>query len=211
MWLIVALYVISLPLLLLARIAKTERMKSVSFCIGGVAAIAAFYLVWKNEAEVWPTFCFALIYLAASDLIERRNMRRRIIPPCVRVKVLGRDTAVVIGVVIFFAIFLVMVLKPESWRFSFGWIMVLGLLTYFPIQKFFDKVLICRNGVWHSGMLNSWDEYKSFSWFRKATDNAELRLEGTSWLSGATRLLVSPEDRESVHELLEAHLPELTE
>ena len=77
------------------------------------------------------------------------------------------------------------------------------------ILTLLEKIEICGNGVWQWGTLHPWEEYESFSWKWKTKDSVELRLVSKLWICSSTRLMVPPEDREAVQQLLEANLPNL--
>ena len=217
MWLIVALLLIFFALAVLGKIAEMREMRWVFLFL---AMVVWFVIVEfsRNVSEFGPVLGLALLSVAVSDLIKVPIWRRRVVPPCVRVKGLGH--ILILNIILTLSMFLFIAwliysLVTDGWH-PFRMTVSLGLLTVAGIIWFililFEKVEICGNGLWQNWKLQPWDRYKSFSWKQNTTDRDELRLVPKSELitSNPTRLLVPPEDRETVQHILEPHLPELT-
>jgi hypothetical protein len=214
MWVIAVLLLISFALVLFGKIAKTRGMNLGFFCLGmAVWSVGAWLLLAeKNDSAILVILSFPPTSGAIADLIARPIWRRRVIPPCVRVERLSQSGIAMTIVFLLFIAFFIYFLVTEESLHSFGMIIFFGLMTV-PviiclIQVRFEKIEICGNGVWQDGRLWPWAEYESFSWKRKTADSVELRLVSKS-LSWTTQLMVPPEDRETVHQLLDAHLPDL--
>ncbi len=175
--------------------------------------MVAAFLARNNDDAYDATIGFAWLSVAIADLIAIPILRRRLIPPCVRVKKASQSGAIAMTVVSFlFTAFVIFLLVTKSLR-SFGMMIFMGLTTVsiiiYLILGLFEKIQICGNGVWRNGWFSSWEEFKSFSWQWKTKDSVELKLSYRSWI-WPTRLVVTREDRETVHQLLEANLPEVS-
>lgn len=85
MWLIAALLLSSFVLLLFARIAETRRMERIFLYSGMAVWIAAMFLERKNDTAFDAIVGFGFLSVAVSDLSACPILRRRIVPPCVRV------------------------------------------------------------------------------------------------------------------------------
>ncbi len=85
-----------------------------------------------------------------------------------------------------------------------------GPNRYLSILSLFERTEICGNGVWRGGRFLPWEEYVSFSWKWETTDSVELTLVPKSGIWGSTRLVVPPANRETVQQLLEANLPDVS-
>jgi hypothetical protein len=221
MWLIIAIAVlllISFPLYLLGRIAETRRRKQFFSLLELALSFVALILASKIDFE-WFTAVmgFYILFPGVSDLIARPILRRRVKAPCVSVKSLSHNYISIVFVSVLGLLLLLywLIKEIETFR-SFGIVVFLGLLT---VSLIISQVLnlrvrieICGNGVRLNGRLNSWDEYKWFSWAPETEDCVELWLGTKSFLplTGSIGLAVPPESREAVHQWLEANLPELS-
>jgi hypothetical protein len=214
MWVIGALLLVSFALFVFGRIAETQRMSSVFFWLGMAVWALALFAV-KNESAPLAIVGFAMFFI--SDFIARPILRRRLIPPRVRVK--DRSTRGVTKILcssmafclIAFFIFQVVTGSIHSIGsiFDMGLISVLIVIGLFPIL--FQRIEVCGNGLWKDGSLQPWEDYRYFAWEWKMEDIVELRHGSTTW-RGKPRLLrimVAPEDRETVQQLLEVNLPDL--
>ena len=219
MWLIAVLLVIVFALTLLGKIAETREMHWVLTLL----AIAVWIVIMKlldvrNVSEFWPILGLALLSVAVSDLIAIPIWKRRFVTPCVRVTKLGQSRILyIISSLSFFLSIAWLIHSPvtDGWH-PFGntvflrLMLVTGIIWF--ILNLFDKIEICWNGLWQKGRLQPWDRYKTFYWQHNTTDRDELRLVPKSELltSNPTRLLVPPEDRETVQHILEPNMQELT-
>jgi hypothetical protein len=208
MWIVAVLLLMSFALFLFGRIAKSRRMFWVFAFLGLAVWNVALFLTWKNDYVFNAILGSAVMFGAISDLIAIPILRRRVIAPCVRVtKLQGRIANIILP---FFFIASIIFFVALSF-YSFGMMLLLGPMIASMIIVFilalFEKTDICGNGVWCT-KLQPWEEYESFSWNEKSDDGVELRLISKSWIAGQTRLMVSPEDREAVQQLLEANLPD---
>ncbi len=88
MWGIAALLLIAFALTLFAKIAKTRWMGVVFVLLGmGVWFSAGFWcLRLRNEDALFAIMTFPMLSSVIADLIAIPILRRRVIPPCVRVK-----------------------------------------------------------------------------------------------------------------------------
>lgn len=214
MWMIVVFLLIFTALCVFAAIAKTWKMISVFFCLGMAVAVIAVFLARNNPFSSEAILGIPFLSFALSNLITRPILRRRVVPPCVRVENLdqgGWERPIVLFVLL--ASFVFMVAVTESLH-SAGIILfmgfVLGSLIISYIIHQVGKAEICGNGVWHSGRLHPWDEYESFSWEKKTEDSVELRLVSKSRYSCSMRLMAPPENRDAARQLLGANLPDLS-
>jgi hypothetical protein len=215
MWGIAVLLLTAFALLLFGKIAKKRGTGLVLVCLGmAVWGVAAFLSLRIDDAFI-AIMGFLVISGPICDLIAVPILRRRVIPPCVRAKRYQSGIANIILVFssflfIAFAIFLLVTGRLDS----FGMIILLGLATVSIIISLipllFQRIEICGNGVWQYGRFWPWEEYESFSWQWKTEDRVELWLVPKSWTCPSTRLTVPREDREAVHQLLEANLPDLS-
>jgi len=170
----------------------------------------AVFLVWKDDYLFNAILGLAILFGAISNLIAIPILRRRVTPPCIRVR---RHRAAKYNIIMsFLVIAFVIFLLIESLH-SFRMLLLLGpmiaSLIIYNILILFEKIEICGNGVWGYGGLRPWEEYESFYWKWKTKDSVELRLVSKSWRR-PTRLMARPEDREAVQKLLEANLPDTT-
>jgi len=88
------------------------------------------------------------------------------------------------------------------------WGLMTASMIIYLILVLSERVEVCGNGVWQAQGLRPWEVYESFSWKGETKDGVELVLLPKSWIDSRDRLLVVPEDREAVHQLLEANLPD---
>lgn len=213
MWVIAVLLLISFSLFLFTRIAKTLSLHWVFVCLGMAVWSLVMFLTSKNESAFAATFGFLYLSGAVSDLIAIPILRRRVIPPCVRVEKPDQGGwEVIVACFGLFAPLVFIVVVTESlhstWIILFMGFMSGSFIIYYIVYQV-GKVEICGNGVWHSGRLHPWEEYESFSWKWRTKDSVELKLASKSWLCPSTRLMAPSEDREAVQQLLEASLPDL--
>jgi hypothetical protein len=220
--LIVILYFffISFVCLILSRIAKDRRRESplIYMAILGFTAVA-FLTGGMDMQSAMVVMGFLILSLAVAELIARSILKRRIITPRVRVKRSNNSNIplILIGfVVVSSGLYpLIQDFQEILIHRCFGTIVpyALAMTTFIIIfaLAIFEKIEICGNGVWDRGRLSPWYEYASFEW-HETDDKVELKLWSKSWLSPprSTRLSVPPGDRETVHQWLEANLPELS-
>lgn len=90
---------------------------------------------------------------------------------------------------------------------GFASIMITMAVNSWPSKK----IEICKNGLLLGDELRAWEQYECFLWKQETQDGLELRLplkEGLTTRS-ITRLVIAPEDRGIVQNILEAnHLPD---
>lgn len=164
-------------------------------------------------------YYFVFLLLVIARMIARPILKRRIMPPCVRVKRIERDDGVIVAFSFGVAAGVFIIVSQWS-ELSLGSLLDGGCFTifwtYWLVSILFEKIEICGDGVIQtSGFsgLHPWEGYASFSWERKTTDGVELSLVSKSWLSkstSTTRLLVPPQHREAVQQVLDANLPDLS-
>ena len=213
MWVIAGLLLISFALFFFGKIAKTRGITTVLVLMGIAVWWVAVFHTWKEDYTLFFIILgFLLLSGPSSDLIAIPILRRRVIPPCVRVK---RHRAGIYNIILLFFViaFVISLLATESFR-SPDMIIFSGLITVsmiiFIILFVFGKIEICGNGVWLDERFYRWQEFESFYWKGQTKDGLELRLVSKSWLCRTTRLMARPEDREAMQQLLEANLPDLT-
>jgi hypothetical protein len=204
MWIVAVLLVISFALFLSARITKTRRTLSVSSWLGGAASSAAVFLAWENDYAV-TAIGFLCASIVISELIAVPILRRRVIPPCIRVREAGQDGIIMIIAALLFIAFVVFLLVTGM---TLGYGLITAYMIIIVVLRLFKKTEICGNGLWQNRSLQPWEEFRSFSWTGKTEDGAELRLDPSLTVLSETRLLVSPEEREAVQQILEANLPD---
>jgi ankyrin repeat protein len=221
MWVIAVLLLLTFVLILFAKIAKTRRMRSVFLCLTlAVWCVVAYqaYLMPYDFYDAFWIFSLPFVFQAIADLIALPILRRRVIPPCVRVRRTQIYKIVVSFFCIAFGILFVNVSFSSPRMMLFAGIMTASMIIYL-ILSLSERVEVCGNGVWQYGGLHGlqwlrpWEEYESFSWKGETKDSVVLWLVPKSWRSWifpCDRLLVAPEDREAVHQLLEANLPDLS-
>jgi hypothetical protein len=211
MWAIGALLLIAFALMLFGRITKRRGMSWV-FPLLGIAAwivvspLAIHGLSNDDRFALGGLFLFSMFI---ANLIAIPILRRRVIPPCVRVKGASQSGNIAMIIVIALVIFLLVTgrFHPFGLMIFFGLLVVFMIITL--IRSLFGKTEICGNGVWQSGSFGLWEEFESFSWQWKTKDSVVLNLVPKSWVWPTTRLVVPREDREAVQQLLEANLPDL--
>ena len=212
MWVIVVLLLISFTMFALARIARTERM----FRVFSLSGLAIWFVVAqlgpKNGLSCSTMMGFLVAAYVISDLVARPIWRRRLMPPCVRVRMPWREGVFVAFISLLGVAFLILLLVTGSNHSSeldlFFGLLVAAMLIELFLQ--YGKTEICGNGVWQDGGFQPWTDYEYFSWKKKAKDGVELKLVMKSGIWPSTRLMVLPEDREAVHQLLTAHLTDLS-
>jgi len=217
--LIAVLFVILFVLLLFGKTAKTRRMELV-FSFGGLGVCFIVFFIYPEFMSVAPIGFFCVLSPMA-DLIARPILRKRVMPPCVRVKVLsqiGNRIGIALIILLFLGLSLfIFSLVTESSRSLEGTVLLALLIASIVIHLILvlpEKQEICGNGIWYCGTLQMWGKYESFSWI--TTDKeavVELAISGKKPYEffSTLRLVVPPESREAVHQLLEANLPELSE
>jgi hypothetical protein len=219
MWVIAVLLLIFFALLVFSKTAKTRKMNFVFLCLAmAVYIVVAFLLTWKDDYNWDYSFNavmgFVFLSMAISDLIAVPISRRRGIPPCVRVK-RHQSGIYNIAMALMLIAFVIFLITTESFR-SLPSILWSGPMTVtiiiWLILVVSEKIKICANGLCQSGRFQPWDEYESFCWKWETKDSLELRLVSKPglWICSTTRLIVPPEDREAVNQLLEANLPNLS-
>jgi hypothetical protein len=231
MLVIAVLLGLSLASFLTAKIAKMLDMShkmflrlGVLFCVAAGAPFAAVMLLQEsNDSNNLALGAGCLLACVVSDLIAAFTSKDEVIPPNVPVKRPGqgrvaRSAKEVAHYLLIGFVFYVVVRRslPFLGRMS-GWDMVaFGFFTMAAIirgfQSLFLKVEICGNGLWDRAgsrpMLKPWEAFESFSWTEETKDGFELKLQAKSSGQGTTPLLVRPEDRAVVQQILEANLPD---
>jgi hypothetical protein len=143
-----------------------------------------------------------------SDALDGNN--RRIPSRCVRVRRTRRRRFVrhIASVLCWPAVVLLLV---YLWNRSASWetFSVIGFLSIMITAGFNfvtpEKIEICKNGLLLDDKLRAWEEYECFFWKGETKTGIELRLPWKT-IHSMTRLVVAPEDREAVQQLLEANL-----
>jgi hypothetical protein len=168
-------------------------------------------------------WAFYVLLTVVLDLIAVFTSKLDVIPPCAPVKRPGKDRAartarevaffLLMGFVLYFAVrgSLPFVGQMSGWdMIACGFFAMAGIIRGF--QSLFQRVEICGNGlldpIASRPNLKPWEIYESFSWAEETRDGAELRLQAKSADQKPIRLIVRPEDREVVRQILEANLPE---
>jgi hypothetical protein len=159
-----------------------------------------------------PIFlALVLATLALVECIARPIVRRRIVPPCVRVK--ESSKADIIGIVAWLCLSILIIYLAVVTELVFASVVSLLLITGFAVLLWRETAEICAAGIWRWWAFHKWDEYKSYSLTTKDENVVvELKPGEKSWGSErlSVRFIVPPEDRETVQRLLEANLPELS-
>jgi hypothetical protein len=213
-------FLISFVCLILSRIAKDRRRDSplIYMAVLGFTAVA-FLTGGMDIQSAMVVMGFLILSLAVAELIARSILRRRIIPPRVRVQRSNNSNIplILIGfVVVSSGLYpLIQDFQEILTRRCFGTIVLyaLAMAAFVIILGFtiFEKIEICGNGVWDRGRLSPWYEYASFEWHETA-DRVELKLwSKSSPTARPTLLTVPPESRETVQLLLVSNLPNLSE
>jgi hypothetical protein len=208
----------SFALLLSSAIARSKgRSGSLSFWCGILAWFFADLLAVENKPAYEWTVVAPFVLLPGPELVACFISKRRLSPPHVRVKRVGKGVMGIVFYVIgalalvFFCYLAVTGIFPRV-----GGLVTLGLLTVLFIVVFaserYSKPELCGNGFW-KGLgstpgLQPWEEFRSFSWTGETELGIELRLEPRREDNEAIQLMALLEDREVVRRLLEAHLPE---
>jgi hypothetical protein len=215
---ILVLLIISFAFFLFGRIVEPRRRRPVFSLLGIALCLIASILTWKTGFE-WAMAAMTSSYLfqSLSDLIAIPISRRRVTPPCVRAKTIGRShiffiilSVVAIPLMIYLSLLLIEI-SPSPGRIVFVTVNIAALIAGLA-PSLFEKVEVCGNGVWQYGRLTPWNEYESFCWISKPSGAVELTLtQDSRWIFGRLTLIVQPEDRETVHQLLVANLPNLSE
>jgi hypothetical protein len=149
-----------------------------------------------------------------SELFTRPILRRRVIPPRVRVTVIPQRSplCIIVWTVVLLPTIMSALLYPEE---SFKWITsVPTILAFASIGGFFIMMLlgyseICASGLWLNGTLVGWNNYESSSWAMKDKKAVvELAIAGRRPYEFYSSLLlaVPPENVEAAKQLLEANL-----
>jgi hypothetical protein len=213
MWVIAVLLPISFVLLVLARIVKKQSMFLVLLFCGVAVGFAAFLTCTDHSARA-AIGGFLLVFLALSELIAISVWKRRVAPPSVLVKSVGREWVFYAIALCLWIVFVVYRFCTEGFDRSWGSVHM-GLLTLWMIMMailgLFSVTEICVDGIRRNGMLRKWKAFESFSWERNASDGVQLTLVSDSSVYPTTRCMVRPEDREAVQQLLKEHLPDLSE
>jgi hypothetical protein len=187
---------------------RFESLLSISIPI---AFLLQFY---GGYPELLDPVIFLLIFsFVLSDfLFIRPLLRRRVIPPCVRVRSYIQGVRLVMeGAFVLIALGLMAYLPPErSTRLPMVISATLGFVSYgvFLIGTVYQRPEICANGVWYDGSFHEWSSFKCFAW-REQGDKTVVELVYPEELSRPSkRIIVPPENCEAARKLLEANLPE---
>jgi hypothetical protein len=222
MWVIVLLLVVYFALFLLSRMAKTERARMVFRWSGVVVASIALYLAVENDclSYVVDVIVIQVVCMAIFDLIAAQVSRRKVMSPCVRVKIprSGDGKIIELALVVFLIVFVISPLVMYDNDRSY-WLNVLLMAPFvlamiiciivFRVVPRFKRAEICANGLWMDGKLQLWNEYESFVWTEQE-DGVELRLVPNPLPGCVTRLVVAPKHREAARQILVANLPDMS-
>jgi hypothetical protein len=199
-----------------ARTASARKGFRLLFILFWAAASIASYPSDSITALV-ALYCFGLFL---SEFIIRPLLRRRVIPPCVRVKDFVRHnvtlTITKIIVVVGFILLIIMAFHDRRFLEFVGPIpAVLWLISVcgFFILALCERTEICANGLWRHGRFHEWGDYKFYRVEAKEGDMiVEFRLSDKSptLLDRSKRIVVPPENWEAAKRLLEANLLDLS-
>jgi hypothetical protein len=209
-WNIAALLLIAFASIVYCRIAKNRRMGWISLLLGLAVWSVVFsrFVTPGNDEAFSALIGFIPLSGAIADLIATPVLRRRVIPPSVRV----RRTPIYRTVHSFFYIALGILFVSNSFRsptMMFSWELLTVSMIIYLYNVLTERVEVCANGVSQYQGLRPWEEYESFSWKRETKYGVELWIVPRSWRSWvcpSLRLLVAPEDREAVQQILATHL-----
>lgn len=211
MLVIAALLLVSLALLVLGMIAETRWM-GLSFVTLAMVVCFVTATRFAEDHSAWNAIWgFMIIISAISHLIAIPVWRRRVVPPRICVRDPESKFPVIIGLIVMIA-FVAFGLVTGSFHRNSDILGSWAVFIVVYIPPLLGKTEICGNGVWQRGRLHRWENYASFSWDRKTDESIELRLMSRSptWERDPKRLIVLPEDREAVVQVLEANLPEVS-
>jgi hypothetical protein len=190
MWAIAVLLVISFILLLFRSIAKTLSMREIFLCAAIAMGLVAVSLTPRSDdyahSSILGFLCASIIIF---ELIAIPISRRRVIPPCVRVRDAGQDRILCIIGALFFVAFVVYLMVTSGMTLRYG--IIPAYFIIIAVLRLFEKTEICSNGLWQNGKLQRWEDYESFSWKWNRDDNVELWLISKSWLKLQTPLIGS--------------------
>jgi hypothetical protein len=214
MWVIAVLLPISFVLFVLARIAKTQRMFMVLYFCGVAVLFAPFLVCMRRDyAEPLVIVGSMMVLSALSELIAISVWRRRVAPPSVLVKSVGRVWVFYAVMLCLWIAFVAFLLGTEDIG-PLRMIVHTGLATAWMILilmiEVFGTTEIGVDGIRQNGRLRPWKKYESFSWERNSRDGVDLTLVSDSSICPTTRFLVRPEDREAVQQILKAALKDLS-
>lgn len=209
MWVFAGSLLIVFAFLFFGKISKNHWMSVVLGCLGCIVWFIAVSLEGKDVYMFNAGLGFMILFNPVSDLIAMPTLRRRLVAPCIPVK---KYRATIYNIIILFLLLAAIIIAIIVSLRDFVLLPISGpaavSLIIWGLLIVLGKIEICRNGVWKNRRLNPWEQYECFSWALNPHDNHELSLV-SKWGS-STRLVVSPEDREAVHQLLEANLPDAT-
>jgi hypothetical protein len=168
-----------------------------------------------DDAIFEPVLACGFVFFAVTDLVALILSRRQVVHPSVRVHRLDRARRIASPIVYiggFLLIPFLLYVIPAGFFHSFGRMLQWGLwtvaLVIWFILALIERIEICGNGLWDESTLQPWDEFRSFSWTGETKDGLGLKLYPKNTVLAEKRLLVRPQDREAVQQLLEAKLPE---
>jgi hypothetical protein len=197
--------------MLISRIATTQRTNRL-FSYLAMGLLTAVLVLTVRPGYVEPASALLVLPAAVlSDIVARLFLKRRTLPPRVRVKGLSRISGVFIIVLLLFIPLLLFLSVVEASRFAAMTpnpiLLLLVSTVAYLVLLLFQKTEICGNGIWFDGTLHPWDAYESFSWTSGGV--VELRPSSRSRLSPSSsmRLTASPENVEAAKRLVEANLP----
>jgi hypothetical protein len=201
--------------MLISRIATTSRTNRL-FSYLAMGLLTAVLVLTVRPGYVEPASALLVLPAAVlSDIVARLFLKRRTLPPRVRVKSVSRGSEVFIIVLLLFIPLLLILSVMEASRFADMTpnpiLLLLVSSVAYLILLLFQKTQICGNGIWLDGTLRPWDAYESYSWTSDGV--VELKPSSRSWLSPSrsVRLQASPENHEAAKQLLEANLPNVPE
>ncbi len=199
------------------------RLGVVFCCAAGIPLVILLIPKLRGGSSDWAFWALCVLCCFVFDLIDAFKSKGELIPPCVPVKKPGpgRVARTANGVASFMLCGFVLYFAATG-SFPFlghmsGWDMLgCGFFTMAAIiygfLSLFQKVEIYGNGlldrVGSQPKLRPWEAYESFSWAEETQDCVELRLQSKSAGPRTTRLMVRPEDRDVVQQILEANLPD---
>jgi hypothetical protein len=226
---IAVLLVLSLASFLTAKIAKALDVSyekflhlGVLFCFAAVApSVLVTILEPSKNSDSLVSWALGMLCLVVFDLFAAFESKRKAIPPWVPVRRPDRGVSrtakevasfLLVGVVLYFA-------ARRSLPFlghmsgedmvACGFYVTAAII--WGLRSLYQRVEICGNGLLNqagSPKFRPWEAYESFSWTEETKDDVELRLKAKPPCEGATPLMVSPEDRKVVQQILEANLPD---
>jgi len=222
---------LSWSLILTAKIARLLDMSykmslwlGVLFCVAAGAPLVPVIIPYVRnypEGLFWVSFSFLLC--AVFELYDAFESKEEVMPPCVPVERPGQGrvvrTAKRVASFLLFGFVLYSATRgslPSLGQMSAGDTLACVLFTMailiWVFHSLSQKIEICGNGLLDQDRprpkFQPWEVYESFSWTEETKDGVQLRLQTKSAGQGTSALMVRPEDREAVQQILEANFPD---